>query len=120
MSSKEPEGYAECYPGMSEMNDALDDSDDEVDYTKMDLVNSSFETSITLFNLMIYFREIKKVLSVDGTLIRQKNMLNTCRKRKLYLKLPFNMESKWQKAERPEEKLEREMKRQSWIKSGIR
>uniref|UniRef100_A0A1B0C995 RED-like N-terminal domain-containing protein n=1 Tax=Lutzomyia longipalpis TaxID=7200 RepID=A0A1B0C995_LUTLO len=32
----EPEGYAECYPGLQEMNDAIDDSDEEVDYTKMD------------------------------------------------------------------------------------
>lgn len=37
--SSEPEGYAECYPGLQEMNDAIDDSDDEVDYTKMDLGN---------------------------------------------------------------------------------
>lgn len=37
--SAEPEGYAECYPGLQEMNDAIDDSDDEVDYTKMDLGN---------------------------------------------------------------------------------
>uniref|UniRef100_A0A336LEX5 CSON010454 protein n=1 Tax=Culicoides sonorensis TaxID=179676 RepID=A0A336LEX5_CULSO len=35
----EPEGYAECYPGLQEMNDAIDDSDDEVDYTKMDIGN---------------------------------------------------------------------------------
>lgn len=34
---QEPEGYAECYPGLEEMNDAIDDSDDEVDYSKMDL-----------------------------------------------------------------------------------
>jgi hypothetical protein len=33
-------GYAECYPGMSEMADAIDDSDDEADYSKMDLVRS--------------------------------------------------------------------------------
>jgi len=42
MSSKlsaEPEGYAECYPGFEEMNDALEDSDDEADYSKMDLGN---------------------------------------------------------------------------------
>lgn len=26
----EPEGYAECYPGLEEMQDAIDDSDDEV------------------------------------------------------------------------------------------
>lgn len=32
-------GYAECYPGMVEMNDAVDDSDEEADYTKMDLVS---------------------------------------------------------------------------------
>jgi RED-like protein C-terminal region len=38
LSTKEPEGYAECYPGMSEMADAIDDSDDEADYSKMDLV----------------------------------------------------------------------------------
>nr|CAD7201003.1 unnamed protein product [Timema douglasi] len=35
----EPEGYAECYPGLEEMQDAIDDSDEEVDYTKMDLGN---------------------------------------------------------------------------------
>ena len=33
-----PEGYAECYPGLEEMNDAIEDSDEEVDYTKMDMV----------------------------------------------------------------------------------
>ena len=38
--SAEPEGYAECYPGFEEMNDALEDSDDEADYSKMDLVKS--------------------------------------------------------------------------------
>ncbi|KAL9889834.1 uncharacterized protein ACN427_009025 isoform 1-T10 [Glossina fuscipes fuscipes] len=37
--ANEPEGYAECYPGLEEMNDAIDDSDDEVDCTKMDLGN---------------------------------------------------------------------------------
>lgn len=37
--AQEPEGYAECYPGLDEMQDAIDDSDDEVDYTKMDLGN---------------------------------------------------------------------------------
>lgn len=37
--SAEPEGYAECYPGFEEMNDALEDSDDEADYSKMDLGN---------------------------------------------------------------------------------
>ncbi|CAH0391635.1 unnamed protein product [Bemisia tabaci] len=35
----EPTGYAECYPGLEEMQDAIDDSDDEVDFTKMDLGN---------------------------------------------------------------------------------
>lgn len=35
----EPQGYEECYPGLEEMQDAIDDSDDEVDYTKMDLGN---------------------------------------------------------------------------------
>ena len=43
LSTKEPEGYAECYPGMSEMADAIDDSDDEVDYTKMDLVRRQLD-----------------------------------------------------------------------------
>ena len=38
LATAEPEGYAECYPGLQEMNDAIDDSDDEVDYSKMDLV----------------------------------------------------------------------------------
>lgn len=37
--ANEPEGYAECYPGLEEMNDAIDDSDDEADYTKMDSGN---------------------------------------------------------------------------------
>lgn len=34
-----PESYAECYPGAPENEDAVADSDDEVDYTKMDLGN---------------------------------------------------------------------------------
>ncbi len=34
-------GYAECYPGLDEMNDAIDDSDDEADYTKMDMVSTN-------------------------------------------------------------------------------
>ena len=33
------DSYAECYPGMEEMADAVDDSDDEADYTKMDMGN---------------------------------------------------------------------------------
>lgn len=36
LASAEIDGYAECYPGLEEMNDAVIDSDDEVDYTKMD------------------------------------------------------------------------------------
>merc|ERR1712183_61958 len=36
---KIPDHYAECYPGMTEMNDAIDDSDEEADYSKMDLGN---------------------------------------------------------------------------------
>ncbi|KAF0310593.1 Protein Red [Amphibalanus amphitrite] len=32
-------GYAECYPGLDEMADAIDDSDDEADYSKMDMGN---------------------------------------------------------------------------------
>ena len=43
----EPEGYAECYPGFEEMNDALEDSDDEADYSKMDLVGSNFKFQIS-------------------------------------------------------------------------
>ena len=30
--------YAECYPGMAEEYDATYDSDEEADYTKMDMV----------------------------------------------------------------------------------
>ncbi|XP_065059295.1 protein Red-like [Rhopilema esculentum] len=34
-----PDSYAECYPGAYEMEDAAGDTDDEADYTKMDLGN---------------------------------------------------------------------------------
>ena len=40
--------YAECYPGMTEMDDAIDDSDEEADYSKMDLV-SYFLVLIAIF-----------------------------------------------------------------------
>jgi len=33
------DSYAECYPGMMESHDAIDDSDEEVDFTKMDQGN---------------------------------------------------------------------------------
>ena len=38
LSANDPEGYAECYPGI-DTGFAMDDSDEEVDYTKMDLGN---------------------------------------------------------------------------------
>ena len=43
---REPDHYAECYPGMTEMNDAIDDSDEEADYSKMDLVNELYQKDI--------------------------------------------------------------------------
>lgn len=33
------DSYAECYPGAAEMDDAANDSDDEADYSKMDMGN---------------------------------------------------------------------------------
>ena len=53
---REPDHYAECYPGMTEMNDAIDDSDEEADYSKMDLVR--------LFRYLlkvVFFRQIKVI-----------------------------------------------------------
>ena len=38
LAANDPEGYAECYPGI-DTSYAMDDSDEEVDYTKMDLVS---------------------------------------------------------------------------------
>ncbi|XP_041358287.1 protein Red-like [Gigantopelta aegis] len=38
-AKSEIDSYAECYPGMMESFDAFGDSDDEVDYTKMDQGN---------------------------------------------------------------------------------
>lgn len=38
-SNNVPDSYAECYPGAFEMVDAAGDSDDEADFTKMDLGN---------------------------------------------------------------------------------
>jgi len=39
MESSNHDGYAECYPGLAEMDDAIGDSDDEADFSKMDLGN---------------------------------------------------------------------------------
>lgn len=39
LHANEPDSYAECYPGLQEMDDAIIDSDDEVDYSKMDKGN---------------------------------------------------------------------------------
>lgn len=39
LNAPEIDGYAECYPGLEEMDDAVIDSDDEVDFTKMDKGN---------------------------------------------------------------------------------
>merc|ERR1711972_1250156 len=36
MQSSNHDGYAECYPGLAEMDDAIGDSDDEADFSKMD------------------------------------------------------------------------------------
>ena len=32
-----PSRYAECYPGLAEMDDAIGDSDDEADFSKMEI-----------------------------------------------------------------------------------
>jgi len=65
LSAKEPEGYAECYPGMSEMNDAIDDSDDEADYSKMDLVSKLFVlTKLTFTNQLKSSVSISRVKSL--------------------------------------------------------
>merc|ERR550519_832301 len=39
MGASQNVGYAECYPGLDEMVDAIDDSDGEADYSKMDMGN---------------------------------------------------------------------------------
>jgi len=39
MEASANDGYAECYPGLAEMDDAVIDSDDEADYSKMDMGN---------------------------------------------------------------------------------
>jgi hypothetical protein len=39
LASSDPQGYNECYPDLTEMYDAIDDSDDEADFSKMDLGN---------------------------------------------------------------------------------
>ena len=39
LETEMPDSYAECYPGAPENDDAILDSDDEVDYSKMDLGN---------------------------------------------------------------------------------
>ena len=39
LDQEAPDSYAECYPGAPENDDAVLDSDDEVDYAKMDLGN---------------------------------------------------------------------------------
>eukprot|EP00092_Neocalanus_flemingeri_P030432 GFUD01033034.1.p1 GENE.GFUD01033034.1~~GFUD01033034.1.p1 ORF type:complete len:603 (+),score=272.53 GFUD01033034.1:57-1865(+) len=39
MQSSNHDGYAECYPGLAEMDDAIGDSDEEADFSKMDMGN---------------------------------------------------------------------------------
>jgi len=39
MQTSNHDGYMECYPGLAEMDDAIGDSDDEADFSKMDLGN---------------------------------------------------------------------------------
>merc|ERR1712107_977442 len=39
MEASNNDGYAECYPGLAEMDDAVIDSDDEAYYSKMDMGN---------------------------------------------------------------------------------
>lgn len=65
----EPEGYAECYPGLEEMNDAIEDSDEEVDYTKMDLGNKKgpigrwdFDTQVIYLTYFSFIHFIKLIL----------------------------------------------------------
>lgn len=52
-------GYDECYPGLVESYDAMGDSDDEADYTKMDMGNKKgpvgrwdFESQVCLVSFV--------------------------------------------------------------------
>ncbi|CDW53252.1 protein Red [Trichuris trichiura] len=65
------DSYAECYPGGLALFDAAGDSDDEADYSKMDLVEKMAKRAARL-SLQI-FRAIKKVLFVVGTSIPSRN-----------------------------------------------
>lgn len=59
--SAEPEGYAECYPGFEEMNDALEDSDDEADYSKMDMVLENIRLFVSkIVNETVFIQGNKK------------------------------------------------------------
>lgn len=97
----EPEGYAECYPGLQEMNDAIDDSDDEVDYTKMDLGNKKGPIGRWDFDTQ---EEYSDYMST----------------KEAYRNPPFNMALRCKTGEKHERKKLRKMKRPNWIVNGKR
>ena len=51
--------YAECYPGLAEMDDALGDSDDEADFDKMDKGNKKGPMGRWLTNFIVILTYIK-------------------------------------------------------------
>ena len=60
--------YAECYPGMAEEYDATYDSDDEADYTKMDMVGVA-SCQLTSIGLYMYNYTSEFLCSYDSQLL---------------------------------------------------
>ena len=64
------DGYAECYPGLAEMDDAVIDSDDEADFSKMDMGNKKGPVGrwviimSELLYLLKYFLSLKQLNNI--------------------------------------------------------
>lgn len=95
------EGYAECYPGLQEMNDAIEDSDEEVDYTKMDLGNKKgpigrwdFDTQEEYSDFMSSKEALPKAAFQYGVKMQDGR---TTRKKKTEKSEKAELDREWQK-----------------------
>ena len=79
--------YAECYPGLAEMDDAVIDSDDEADFSKMDMGNKKGPVGRWVALNHLRTELSKSTTSLGGTSTRRRSTQTTWATRRRCLKL---------------------------------
>ena len=96
------DGYAECYPGLAEMDDAVINSDDEADFSKMDMGNKKgpvgrwvcvivMRRIVDFYSNTLLYYNNSIIFMLDGTLTPKRSMRTTWARRRRCPRRPSSM-----------------------------